>query len=228
MNENETYWVAGFLEGEGCFSLHNKNRTSIKIGVNSIDLDVIEHIKVITNNNNKISTVRKSGNRKNQYRIHWYGNKALDLAKNIQNLMGERRGRKIEEITGIKYCPIKWNKKIISEKERYWLAGYLEGEGCFNKSIINDKRINKKYIHYQIQLSATDFDVVNRAANFVNLKTNINHPSSFKQHKPQLRFSTKSTDHFIEVSLTVRDLMGNRRKSKIDEILGSHVGRLLE
>lgn len=49
MTEIEVAWLAGWLEGEGCFSPRdNRGYKTIDINAKSIDLDVLEHVFEIT------------------------------------------------------------------------------------------------------------------------------------------------------------------------------------
>lgn len=47
MNETETAWLAGLVEGEGFISINTKKRY-IMLGINMCDLDVLEKARTIT------------------------------------------------------------------------------------------------------------------------------------------------------------------------------------
>jgi len=96
----EIAWVAGILEGEGCFSI-NKNSPAIRLGMT--DLDVVERARSILKKNAKINTpqsaIGKNGNLlKQRYLLTLIGNIAIQWMMTIYPLMGFRRKMKIQEI----------------------------------------------------------------------------------------------------------------------------------
>lgn len=86
-------WVAGLLEGEGCFS-SNKGQPCIQI--NMVDLDTIEKIRGIINPNIKICIIEKP-NKQVQYKITVGGSLAIQWMMTIYSLMSKRRQMKIKE-----------------------------------------------------------------------------------------------------------------------------------
>lgn len=89
-------WLAGLLEGEGCFSISEDS--SPIIAINMTDYDIIKRARDLMCPNNSISLQKKDGNRKDQYRITCCGNPAIQWMMTIYCLMGERRRIKIKEI----------------------------------------------------------------------------------------------------------------------------------
>lgn len=91
-----------------------------------------------------------------------------------------------------------------------WLAGFLEGEGCFYYS--------KTPV---IILSSTDLDVVEKAASILRIKR-------IKPHIPTQQQLGSKTQHKIKMTgssaaawmQTLYVLLGTRRQSKIREVLG--------
>lgn len=88
-------WVAGILEGEGCFDVHKGvyPRIRVKMG----DKDVIDRISKLW----KCRTAERKDNRPRcscMYEASVTGDRALQWMRSIFALMGERRRAKILEI----------------------------------------------------------------------------------------------------------------------------------
>lgn len=101
-----------------------------------------------------------------------------------------------------------------------WLAGLLEGEGCFYL----DR--NGSYAYPAVALKMTDRDIVERAALMVpgprkaeGLGATVN-PAKPSQAgaKGLWRWQVRGTKA-VEVMRTVRPYMGERRGAKMDELI---------
>jgi len=94
-------WVAGLLEGEGCFHLNRGRAPTIGIGMT--DLDTIERFKFVTKGAQKIHKVEKTNSaiaqlRKPAYSFQIGGSLAIEWMMTMYPLMGLRRKAKIREI----------------------------------------------------------------------------------------------------------------------------------
>lgn len=99
-NQIDIAWVAGIIEGEGYFSSVN-NGTSVRVGVNMTDLDVIEKLQSITGIGTIINKTIVS-NRKPAY--IWRVSKYKDVSRlmlAIYPLMSSRRQMKIDQMSDI-------------------------------------------------------------------------------------------------------------------------------
>lgn len=99
-----------------------------------------------------------------------------------------------------------------------WIAGILEGEGCFTPS--RQKVGGKLYVYARIQLNMTDEDVMRRFRETVGMG-NLNGPHPYKNHpewKPRWHWDCRTTQA-QELMRLVRPLMGERRGNVIDETL---------
>lgn len=97
MNREEVIWLAGLLEGEGCFSIarqHGNLKVGIVIGMT--DYDVILRVSQLFNKNRISSKTLKSG--KVYYTAQIWGIDAIDIMKLLQPHMFGRRSAKIQEI----------------------------------------------------------------------------------------------------------------------------------
>lgn len=101
-NITDILWLAGLLEGEGCFHLghhlapNGKKYPQHSIRLSMSDLDVVERAATILDVAVHKHTVLKSG--KTMWRICVYGQKAIKWMHLLYPHMGSRRRAKIDEI----------------------------------------------------------------------------------------------------------------------------------
>lgn len=86
------YWLAGLLEGEGCFGLSSG---CIRISLNMTDRDIVEQVADLFGC--RVSTYQPLGNRKRVYSAEIFSNRAAGWMMTLYSLMGERRKIKIRE-----------------------------------------------------------------------------------------------------------------------------------
>lgn len=100
--------------------------------------------------------------------------------------------------------------------EIHWLAGLLEGEGCFHATFRHGG--NRTYRRVAISLVMTDEDSVQRAAQLLQTKcTKQAHRT--KGDRPIFRAGLDGSKA-IAWMMTLYPLMGLRRQAKIRECLG--------
>lgn len=109
----------------------------------------------------------------------------------------------------------------MTETERAWLAGLLEGEGCFTASSgrLTKTRGQRKYI--AVYLMSTDEDVVERGAALMGVACKPVKTTSEISRKPQFR----AVVHGEKAAVIMRELlplMGERRTARIKELLEHH------
>lgn len=105
---------------------------------------------------------------------------------------------------------------MYSVKEIYWLAGLLDGEGCFSWHKFYTQG---KYTYYnaKIQLAMTDLDVVERAAKMIGATVHKVKLSKLGR-KQMYRFECQGR-RAIGWMQTVYPVMGLRRQAKIRELV---------
>lgn len=109
----ELYWVAGLLEGEGWFTLVSKHYPMI--GVKMTDRDVIMKASNILSSGmlcmNPALGINSQGlnSFKDQYYIHVTGKKAIEWMLLLYPIMGERRQARIKEVL-----------KVWNDRPRTW------------------------------------------------------------------------------------------------------------
>lgn len=109
-------YMAGLLEGEGCFSI-NRNTPAIIIGMT--DEDIVERVC-----NSFSSTLRgpkrMKGSRKDVWVTSIHGSNAVGWMMTLFTLLGRRRQRRIREILSI------WRKARPGSKHRtHCLRGHV-------------------------------------------------------------------------------------------------------
>lgn len=90
----DIYWLAGLLEGEGCFGLLAFGQPRIQLTMT--DRDVIDRVAMIAGPAVK-GPYRQSGNRQEVFAVTITGRKAAGWMMSIYPLMGQRRQSKIRE-----------------------------------------------------------------------------------------------------------------------------------
>ena len=91
-------WLAGLLEGEGCFANRSERYCSPLIQLCMTDSDVVIRAAKAMNSYKVVECKQDTRGGKRLYRVNVYGKTALDLMKKLLPHMGERRTRKIQEI----------------------------------------------------------------------------------------------------------------------------------
>ena len=90
-------WLAGFLEGEGCFSIHNKRSApSPSISFKSTDYDVAR--KVANMLDTPLHGPELRPRAKPIWQCHCVGTRAAEWMMTLWILMGKRRRERIKEI----------------------------------------------------------------------------------------------------------------------------------
>lgn len=104
----------------------------------------------------------------------------------------------------------------MNPKDIYWLAGLLEGEGCFYRQFHTNPAKGTHYYRFCIGLDMTDMDIMERVAKLWgrNISTYVNKKGC------KLMFRTSlSGDVAISWMFMLYPLMGIRRKAKIKELV---------
>lgn len=98
MEENEKYWLAGILEGEGSFlrgppSSPNQPRIALQMS----DKDIVERVAELFNVNYIHENIPDEENWSTVYRITVKGSNAVEIMRLVKPIMGERRTQQIED-----------------------------------------------------------------------------------------------------------------------------------
>lgn len=108
----DIYWVAGLLEGEGCFSKRSPGHNPV-IQLIMTDKDIVIRAAKILGCHKVTENKSRTSGGKSAYRTVLYGRRAISWMMTLWAIMGSRRKSKIEE------CISVWkNKKKTSYPER--------------------------------------------------------------------------------------------------------------
>lgn len=109
---------------------------------------------------------------------------------------------------------------MISQRDLGWLAGLLEGEGCFrwHRQIRRDGRPD--WFAPRILLQMTDEDIVRRAQAVVGIGHVRGPYGPYKGGtKAHWAWTVSRNADAVGLMMTLYPLMGERRQAKIREIL---------
>jgi hypothetical protein len=104
---------------------------------------------------------------------------------------------------------------MITSHELMWLAGLLEGEGCFG--IYKNGAKSEVYREAKITVIMADKDVVAKAADLMGCNTCLNKRA--RVNRKALWSATVSGARSVGWMYTLYPLMGSRRKARIREIV---------
>jgi hypothetical protein len=107
----------------------------------------------------------------------------------------------------------------MTEVELAWVAGLLEGEGCFFPIEYKTKGYGP-YTYARVAVLMTDVDVLQRLQEFTGIG-HFNGPTPRKdpRHKPIWHWVASKNKESITLTKAVYPLMGERRRARIDEVL---------
>lgn len=110
--------------------------------------------------------------------------------------------------------------RSMSEAEAAWVAGLLEGEGCFT----GHKSIKEPSKHYRIAVCMTDVDVLEMLAEITGAGSvrAVRETVALAERlgkKPLYAWHSHRILDVRDICLQIYPWMGVRRKSRIDEIL---------
>src|SRR5215472_11663709 len=98
-----------------------------------------------------------------------------------------------------------------------WLAGYLEGEGCFSSH----------YTCYcELQVSSTDKDVIDKVAGLIGAPVHTHKKRLLNPHWKQQWITRLGGRRAVEIMKIILPYMGERRRLKMEELINAY-GRKL-
>lgn len=99
-----------------------------------------------------------------------------------------------------------------------WLAGLLEGEGCF--TVHRDRRSSGRRPRVRVELNMTDEDVVRQAAQIFDPPSNVRRQAASRSPRHTDTWTATWSGYRAEyVMRRVLPYMGERRSAKINELL---------
>jgi len=108
----------------------------------------------------------------------------------------------------------------MNTQDLYWVAGILEGEGCFS---LRPPSGTSKIDRISVQVRMTDLDVLESIQRIIGLG-NITGPEIKEKGKPIWVWQISKQTDVASVMMTVYPLMYSRRREKIRECLNAWMG----
>jgi hypothetical protein len=105
-----------------------------------------------------------------------------------------------------------------------WVAGYLEGEGCFHLQQVDNQRFGL-YRYPRVIAACTDLDVLQRLQRASGVGRIVG-PTRRGTNSPMWRWTVSTTREAVELMEAIYPFMGQRRRARIDEILDA-MGRTM-
>jgi len=108
----------------------------------------------------------------------------------------------------------------MTENETHWVAGILEGEGCFSRHV----RSSNGSVCYAIHCEMTDEDVIQKLHSITQVGTlvkrqNISGRRDPRVRKPSWIWSVQNKAGIIKILSAISPLMCGRRNEKIKLML---------
>ena len=118
----------------------------------------------------------------------------------------------------------------IAQRDLFWLAGYLEGEGCFSLrraragTMVRQpngthNELKNDRLCFSIIASTTDLDVAEKVARIMRCRVSLEHRDKRGNRKPNYVVAVGRRHQVKELLTLLLPLMGERRSAKIRELL---------
>jgi hypothetical protein len=106
-------------------------------------------------------------------------------------------------------------------KDIYWLAGIIEGEGCFSPAL---RAKWPEYRNPRIRIEMTDKDVICKASMILHGSIKISQNAwASKRNGHQIKYTVEVTGKpAMDWMIMLYPMMGERRQAKIKEVLAQY------
>lgn len=160
--ENFKWWLIGFAEGDGGFSVDKRGYLTFKVTQSSVDAQVLFYIKKeLGFGSVTVQSPRFASNQTHQFRVRDKNNllKIIDIFNG--NLITKAKKAQFESWleafnnkhnTSISH--IESNKKVTLSNA--WLSGFTDAEGCFTSSASLNKKTDKHIVTVRYVISQKD------------------------------------------------------------------------
>lgn len=117
MKRDEAAWLAGLLEGEGCFDAMRARYPRIRVEMT--DRDVVERVRSLVGTSASIQTPKRRPHHKPSFMLQIIGPSVPALLRQIRPWLGQRRGMKVDELLALQPRPVRrFGRRISSETAR--------------------------------------------------------------------------------------------------------------
>jgi hypothetical protein len=230
LTSQQLSWLAGLLEGEGAFTAgvpSMPRQPQVKLGMT--DEDTVQRAaELLGVGVNKYQL--KKGLAKPMYCSILSGGAAVSLMSLLRPLMSARRKQQIDRAVACynprirypyrKFCVIDGGKS----NDRHWLAGYLEGEGCFvlHRNVVK----LRTYINPEVIAVSTDSDTIEQVRQIwcdsYSIKVSVSHSQRRETFKIAYRVAVRGNKALM-IMRDLYPLFGQRRQRRIREIAGESI-----
>ena len=112
---HDVYWLAGLLEGEGCFGSAQSKSPLIQLSM--VDRDIVERGAVLLGAKTAVASqdrqaIARQRPRQRQWRTAVYGNRAAGWMMTLYPLLGTRRRGKIRNVLAL------WRTYVAHQRDR--------------------------------------------------------------------------------------------------------------
>lgn len=202
-SQQEWQWLSGLLEGEGSW-FYCRGRPTLQLQMN--DRDVVEHAALLTGGN--VGLVMPRGNvRRPSHRLRVPAAHLAAVTRNVSPWLGIRRTSRCLWL----------GLEVIAQQRRTisWLAGLLEGEGCFD---VRGAKGNRRPC-LRVRLGMVDEDVVLCASGFFGGSTVRASSRPARPREKTMYYIGWNGAKAEDAMCAVRPFMGKRRSRRVDELL---------
>lgn len=173
----EIGWIAGILEGEGCFSINNRLPWAPRITVGLYDLDVINKIKNITHCNYLVTSMDKPDHINTRTKLYYYitipTDKAIQWMMTIYPLMSKRRQETIKTLLNNWKLHIKGQREYCSKGHALIIENRTKSTKQCKLCMLNYYR-EKRLIKNRTFKNKTTVELEHLVANYVSPYKQLN------------------------------------------------------
>jgi hypothetical protein len=228
IEEHWFHWLCGIIEGEGTFARATPSHPrKPRVAVGMCDADTMTRFTDLIGTRMYRVAV-KSERYPWSYRTELVGGSAVALMRLMYPHMSIRRQQQIEAAIDT-YAPLRpiVHKTFAivpgnpDERDRYWLAGYLDGEGYFGRNKSSFHRISP-----MVESNSTDLDVAEKVQRIwyrrYNIAIDIYTRAPRKAgYKPQ--YLTRTYGRYARWMIEdLYELLSSRRQEQIHTIFGEN------
>lgn len=210
----ELGWLAGIIEGEGCFPKGSKPCGRLRVAMT--DRDIIERLQSVTG----LGLVHDRGRRRAHWKQVWdwtvlRRENMCAIAEALAPLLLQRRRAQIAFIFRAAGTPM---PPMVSptrgEPDAWgWVAGLIEGEGWIGPAPDALRQ------ELSVSVESTDFDVIERLAELTAVGSVHSIARVRPNEKPRRSWRVCNRRDTCHVLDAIHPLLGERRKARADYAL---------
>lgn len=215
MSSAELGWLAGIIEGEGCFPKGSKPCGRLRVAMT--DRDIIERLRVVTG----LGVIHDRGRRHAHWKQVWdwtvlRRENMCAIAEALAPLLLQRRREQMAFIfrsAGTSMPPPA--SLVYGEPDAWgWVAGLIEGEGWIGPAPGSPRQA------LSVSVESTDADVVERLRELTGVGS-IHGVARVRSERERPTWSwrvsnRRDTCHVLEA---IHPLLGERRRARADHAL---------